>query len=98
MKQIESFKVEGTQTKDMGSQIKSVVNPFLAAHPEATIESVNVDMSGSFHKALVIVSYDAPPAKMEPRAMSIPAAALSAKDEPDEPAEPESRKSRRSNK
>ena len=60
MQQLKCFTVEGGATfkKDIGDAIVEVVNPFLAANPGAEIESVDIEMHGSFHKAVVLVSYE----------------------------------------
>ena len=60
MTQLKDFTVEGgaTHKKTIGEAITDAVNPFLASHEGSKIESVNIDMGGSFHKAVVMVSYE----------------------------------------
>ena len=66
MQQIKSFTItaspthRGDEKKNLGSAISETVNPFLAEHPDAKIESVNTDMASSFHKGIVLVSYEVP--------------------------------------
>lgn len=59
MRQIKSFELTGGgPSKAIGQVIEEHVNPFLADHENAEIESINIEMAGSFHKAIVVVGYD----------------------------------------
>lgn len=64
MQQLKCFTVQAGPTfaagkQEIGEVICDTVNPFLASHEGTDIESVNIEMAGSFHKAVVIVSYEA---------------------------------------
>ena len=60
MRQLKSFTVEGGGTGvEIGKAVADAVNPFLAELSNPKIESVDINLSGSFHHAVVLMSYDA---------------------------------------
>ena len=57
MMQLKCFTVSTNDRGSIGEVIVNAVNPFLRENSGTEIESVDINMAGSFHKAVVLVSY-----------------------------------------
>ena len=64
MRKYDSFMVTASQTekderkRDIGMAMADVLNQATEDHPTLQIESINVEMAGSYPKASILVSYE----------------------------------------
>lgn len=64
MRKFDSFMVTASQTeknerkRDIGMAMADVLNKATGEHPTLKIESISVEMAGSYPKASILVSYE----------------------------------------